>query len=596
MYKIVEIYLFLCYYYNRGGLMDTVTVILLFITLFIISVVLIIVVLSMFQNKQKKIVKRQLDNLEVEKNKISSTPIIPELSKVESYLKNEKLEAMYNKWKERLDDIREEQIPKITDMLLEAEFSLNKMDYKSTLYKIAKLEMEIYKVRTNSEFLLNEIKEITSSEERNRAIITKFKATYRSLFEKFDKNRGDYGEIENSIELQFENIAKRFEMFETMMENNDYVEITTIIKSIDEMLKHMNVVIEETPSIYLLAKSVLPRKIEEAKLEYDKLVKEGYPLDYLNVEYNIDEANKKINDILDRCKVLNLEDSLLELKVLSDYFDSLFNDYEKEKINKNNYSETNRIFKAKLDKLNRLMSKIFEQLGEIKRLYNLSDEDIKMLEKTNVYLENLNNDYKSLIDHTGNNTFAYSKLEKEIHGLTVRLGKIQDNVDVVLNSIGEMQDDEARAHQQLDEIKLILKESKAMMRTYNLPIIPNNYYVELEEAQAAIKEIIKELEKTPITVEVLNTRVDTARDLVLKLYNTTKDLIKGAKFAEMAIVYGNRYRSSYDELDKFLTYSEKLFFQGDYVRALDITINSLNKIENGIYDKLKEMYSRREKI
>ena len=297
MYKIVEIYLFLCYYYNRGGLMDTVTVILLFITLFIISVVLIIVVLSMFQNKQKKIVKRQLDNLEVEKNKISSTPIIPELSKVESYLKNEKLEAMYNKWKERLDDIREEQIPKITDMLLEAEFSLNKMDYKSTLYKIAKLEMEIYKVRTNSEFLLNEIKEITSSEERNRAIITKFKATYRSLFEKFDKNRGDYGEIENSIELQFENIAKRFEMFETMMENNDYVEITTIIKSIDEMLKHMNVVIEETPSIYLLAKSVLPRKIEEAKLEYDKLVKEGYPLDYLNVEYNIDEANKKINDI-----------------------------------------------------------------------------------------------------------------------------------------------------------------------------------------------------------------------------------------------------------------------------------------------------------
>ena len=34
---------------------------------------------------------------------------------------------------------------------------------------------------------------------------------------------------------------------------------------------------------------------------------------------------------MDRLKVLNLEDSLFELKVLLDYFDSLFNDFEKEK-------------------------------------------------------------------------------------------------------------------------------------------------------------------------------------------------------------------------------------------------------------------------
>ena len=33
-----------------------------------------------------------------------------------------------------------------------------------------------------------------------------------------------------------------------------------------------------------------------------------------------------------------------------------------------------------------------------------------------------------------------------------------------------------------------------------------------------ILEIIKELDKKPITINVLNTRVDTARDLVLKIY------------------------------------------------------------------------------
>lgn len=572
------------------------TTILIMATLFIVASIVISIVLVFMQNSKNKKIKTQLDKLEIEKNKIDSTPIIPELSKIESYLKNEKLEAMYNNWKDRLDVIRTNQIPRITDMLLEADYSLSKMDYKSTLYKIAKLEMELYKVRTNSEFLLNEIKEITSSEERNRTIITKFKSLYRDLFQKFSDTRGEYGEIADSVELQFENIAKRFEDFETNMENNEFLEVTTVINSIDELLKHMSIVIEEIPSIYLMATSILPKKIKEAEEEYKLMIDEGYPLDYLNVEYNIEEANKKINDILDRSRVLNLEDSLFELKVLSDYFDALFNDFEKEKLNKSEYLETNEKFTKKLGKTNQLMTDILNGLDEIRNLYNLSDEDIEALQLVGNDLENLNNDYKVLLDHTGNQIFAYSKLTKEIEGLSLKLSNIQEKVDTVLNSIDSMKDDEIRARQQLEEVKAILKDSKDKIREYNLPIIPQNYFVELNEAQVAIKEIIRELEKKPITVDVLNTRVDTARDLVLKLYNTTKEMMRTAMFAEMAIVYGNRYRSSVDDLDKFLTYAEKLFYQGEYQKSLEITINSLNKVESGIYDKLLNLYGEKQEI
>lgn len=567
------------------------TTVLILATLFVVAAIVISLVLFFMQNAKNKKIKSQLEKLEVEKNKINSTPIVPELSKVESYLKNEKLEAMYNNWKERLDVIRTNQIPKITDMLLEADYSLSKMDYKSTMYKIARLEMELYKVKTNSEFLLNEIKEITSSEERNRSIITKFKVLYRELFEKFSAAKADYGDIAESVELQFENIAKRFEEFEVHMENNDYVEVTNIIKSIDDMLKHMTIVIDEIPSIYLMATSVLPKKIEEASLEYKDLVNEGYPLDYLNVEYNISEANKKISDILDRSKVLNLEDSLFELKVLSDYFDALFTDFEKEKINRSEYEEANKIFIKKLEKANTVMAEILNSFDQIKSLYNLSEEELNALSIVGNNLEELNNDYKILLEHTGNQTFAYSKLTKEIEGLSLRLSKIEETVDTVLNSIDSMKDDEVRARQQLEEIKAILKDSKDKIREYNLPIIPQNYFVELNEAQVAIKEIIRELEKKPITVDVLNTRVDTARDLVFKLYNTTKEMMKTAMFAEMAIVYGNRYRSSVTDLDKYLTYAEKLFYQGEYQKSLEISINSLNKVETGIYDKLLNLYA-----
>ncbi len=560
------------------------------LTIYIVTITSIVVILSFLQKNKNKKYKQRLEELEFEKNTIDSAPIMPELSKIESYLKNEKLESMYQAWKDKLDNIKNEQIPKVTDMILEADYSLSKMDYKGTLYKIAKLEMELYKVKANSDFLLGEIKEITSSEERNRAIITKLKAKYRELYKKFTDEKTSYGDLESAVTLQFENIAKQFEDFEQIMEQNQYTEVTQIIKAIDDMLKHMEIVVAELPDIVLLATMLLPKKIKEIKATYEKMEKEGYPLDYLNVEYNIEEANKKISDILDRAKVLNLEDSLFELKVLVDYFESIFNDFEKEDIDRSTYEEINTAFKEKLEKINKIVEDIFKQLNEVKTAYNLSSEDITLLNAIREELANLNNDYKILISHIGNHTFAYSKLTKEIENLVLRLANIEENLDNSLESIGTMKEDEVRARQQLEEVKVILKDAKSKIRDYNLPVIPRTYYVELKEAGAAINEIVKELEKKPITISTLNTRVDTARDLVLKLFSTTKEMMKTAMFAEMAIVYGNRYRTSVEGMDSNLTYAEMLFYKGEYQKSLELTINCLNRIEPGIYEKLLGFY------
>ena len=540
---------------------------LIAVGIYVVTVIIVVIFLNLLQNNRNKKYKNILDKLEVEKNVIDSTPINLEISKIKTFLKNDKLDANLNDWENRFKDIRSIQIPKITDMILEADYSLKQQDYKTTLFKIAKLEMEIYKVRTNTEMLLDEIKEITSSEERNRAIIIKFKSIYRELYDKFNSTKSEFGEIANSVLLQFENISKRFEAFEQSMENNDYNEVTKIIKSIDEMLKHMQIVIDEVPSIVLMATSVIPKKITEISQIYQDMIKEGYPLDYLNVDYNITEANKKLSDIMDRTRVLNLEDSLFELKVLVEYFDSLFNDFEKEK-NRHIYDELVDTFVSKISKINSLVDDIFSQINDIKNVYNLSEEDLNLLNQVKEELNILNNDYDVLKTHTGNHTFAYSKLIKEIETLSLRLNNIQDKLDNSLDALGSMKEDELRARQQLEEIKQILRESKNKIKEFNFPVIPQYYYTQLDEASLAIKEIIKELEKKPITISVLNTRVDTARDLVLKLYTGTKELLKIAVFAENAIVYGNRYRVT-DEVNKNLMYSELLFYKGEYQKSLE---------------------------
>ena len=320
----------------------------------------------------------------------------------------------------------------------------------------------------------------------------------------------------------------------------------------------MEIVIEEVPSIVLLVYNVLPKRIEEVAAIYDKMMKQGYPLDYLNVEYNISEATTKIKNIIVRTKSLNLQDSLFELKVLLDYFDSLFVDFENEKRSKKAFVDKVENLYSRLEKINSVINELFSSMDNLQNIYNLSDDNIK----------------------------------EEVEGLSSELLSCEENLDNSLNEIGNMRDDEVRARHQLEEIKMVLKESKNKMREYNLPEIPNNYYVELKEASLAMNEISKELSRKPIVIDILNTRVDTARDLVLKLYTKTTDIVKFARLSEALIVYSNRYRSTYNDLNKILNISEQLFYKGDYQRSLSNTLNAIRAIDTDVYNKINDLINK----
>ena len=201
-----------------------------------------------------------------------------------------------------------------------------------------------------------------------------------------------------------------------------------------------------------------------------------------------------------------------------------------------------------------------------------------------ISLEKINKDYKILVDQGKMKTFAYSKLVDELDGLSLKLSRLQDDLDYQLRSITSMKDDETRAREQLNTIEDLLKKSKYRLKDYKIPVIPSSYYIELTEAQDAIREIVKELDKKPIVIKILNIRVDTARDLVFKIYNKTNDMIKIVDMAEKMIVYGNRYRSSYEEIDIALTKAEELFRRGKYKESLDLSTKSISFIDKNIID------------
>ncbi len=558
----------------------------------VVCIIIVIVVLHILRKRIANKYRSKLRELEVAKNMVASTPVSLELSKVEPIIKNDKMEEKYNDWQDRFDQIRETRLSQIDDMLIDLDIYIDKKDYKNCVYRLAKTELEIYRVRESADSLLDEIKEITLSEEKYRSIVIKLKTKYRELNKEFQDHRQMYDEMQEAVELQLENIERRFLDFEKVMEKNQYSEVVHIVKALDTMIEHMGIVIKEIPDLLLMAKQVIPNRMKEVKELNEDMVQKGYPLDYLNVPYNLEESQKNIDHILDKVRVLNLEDCMFELKTMLDYYDSLFVDFEKERLSRKAYVEMEADFSKKLEKTNKVVQEVYNQLDDIKSMYDLNDQDVETIHDVNKILVVINDDYKKMLAKVEAKSSPYSMLQKEVEELTIRLKEMEDDLDQALKSLGNMYDDEVRAREQLEEIESFLKQSKEKMRGYKLPIITNNYFVQLSEANEAIEEVIKELERKPIVIKTLNTRVDTARDLVLKLYNTTNEMIKTAQLAEMAIVFGNRYRSVYDDVDSGLDDAEKLFFKGEYKRALDISIKAVSLVDENIYRKLLAVYDK----
>ena len=578
-------------YDRRGENMKNNMITYILIGIFVFFIILFIL-FQLFNRRKRNYYKKVLDYLDIQKNLVGSIPVSLELSKVESIIKNEELEEKYIQWENRLSVIKNDMLPRIDDMLIELDNFYDKKDYRNCDIRIGKTELEIYKVREFAERLLIEIKEITSSDEKYRSIIIKLKTRYRKINNDYQKHKNLYDEMQDAISLQLENIEKRFLDFERFMENNEYGEVVHIVKALTDMIEHIGIVVRETPDLILMAKQLIPQKIKEIQDISSQMIEEGYPLEYLNIDYNMEESNKNIGKILDRIRVLNLDDCMFELKTMLDYLDSLFVDFEKERLSRKVYEEIENGFSKKIEKTNKVVSEVVDQLEQIKNMYDMNEDDVTAIGEENKTLIVINDDYKKLLNQLKNKSTPYSEMHKEIEELTVRLKNVTEDLDYSLKSLGNMYDDEQRAREQLNEIERFLKASKTIIRNYKFPIISDKYFVELNEANEAISEVIKELSQKPIVIKTLNTRVDTARDLVLKLYNTANSMTKLASLAEVSIVYANRYRNYFDEVNHNLGISERLFFNGKYQESFLKTLEAISIVDRDTYNLLMKIYEK----
>ena len=293
-------------------------ILLIIIVTIVVALILVGITIFVIRRNVNKKYKNRVMELDVEKNQLVNVQILSEITKVKNLVKTDNLQHKLNDWDGVFKYIKEDMIPNITDKISEVDFLIDKHDYKGAVRKMTLIELEIDRLKRKSGKLIDEIQLITQSEERNRSFITKLKVNYRELQSKFENNEKDYGELVKIIDNEFKKVEEMFSSFEEFMDNNDYVEVERIVIDIENAINYIRDILDSVPSILLMANVLIPGKIEETKLLYSRMMRDGYPMDYLNVEYNLDEIIKKKNVILENVRKLEFKDADIELKTIMD--------------------------------------------------------------------------------------------------------------------------------------------------------------------------------------------------------------------------------------------------------------------------------------
>ncbi len=563
------------------------------LTYFIIGMVLfailyIFLLVKSRQNKYKKYSKL-ITELDRDKVRVIHTPIDHELAKLNKVIKNMDLLVLLKEWNDRWSDLKKDRVREITNAILNTEDNVERRRFSGVDEEIAQCEKLIDALREDATELYEEIYAVSKLEDAMRDKFTKLKSYFRDVKRSYYEQEAVLIYMKKELELKIESITDHIEELENTINVNEYEKAESLISSISKEIDAFSLLINNLPDLLIVVKQFIPRKIVVIENNYDKYKKSEIPLEHLAFEEKISEVKGMTDDILERMKQLTFRDIEAQIDGIVEYCDNLSAVVDNEVKNYYVYQENYGELAQTIDDVNDYLARLKDEIEKVKVLYEISDFDENDYLKFEQEISSIAKRFKAVSQVPELGKYYYDLNEVVIELLVdckQTIDSVKDGTDKVLS----LREDEQRAREQIVEIQFLVDTSKEMMKGANIPVVPGEFRTYVADAKDGIKYIIDELEKTPICVDTLNTRVETSLELAYKLYNNTKRIIKEAMLAESAMLYGNRYRSSIKSVDTEIGIAEKLFFKGDYHECLNTTVNILEKTEPGIYEQLKSYF------
>lgn len=551
-----------------------------------VSILVIIIGIIVYRAIKLKMYRKEIVELENQMNAIKTLPIQYRLGRVKGIGKNmpEVLEK-YEIYETEFNELNLYQNNDIAPLINEVDEQLFYRKLSGVHGKLVKLRKEIIEYEKRAQDLLKKIEVITEIENVQRVAIIKIKEKYRAASDNFAAVRFKIEDFVPAIPAIFNDIDSRFVSLEDMMNNQRFDEAKTFASKIEKDVDLLSANLRDLPTYISIVRKYIPKRLEELYGILEVMKEKDFSIEKLNASVRYNKIYSDLENTIQAIKDLMLENVGASIEVMTEELNTLGADLEKEQTAYNQYEEARNNCYHHIERLDEGLKRTVSSFDELQRNYLLTDYDIT-----------INDDYKKfklVVDDLAKLTniieskdFSYSVLIEQFGELVTRCQPFDDALTKYNELENSLRLQEKRALDELDNINIVLLEIKSEIKNKHLPMINESYKDYIDDSYLKADEILKFIRHRPIDLERLSVQVDAARDVIYKLYDNVHNLIVTAEMVEEAIIYGNRFRSSFLEVNTELTKAELLFRNGEYTKALSTAVDIIEKINPGSYEML----------
>ena len=557
----------------------------LFIVLCAISIAAVVLLIV---NMKKSSVKREMDELNVQFNEITTIPLAFKLNKAQSIAKRiddskEKVDEYYEKYKEAQKGI--DQLGAFFD---EAEEAFNAKKYNQARNALDQIRQHIDESREEVANIDKFLDSFSQKETEQREFSAKLKEQFREIKMTINEKSNYLSIGYEGIEKKLENCEDLFSQSEEYMYAGDYGKAQDVLEKISESMATIKHSCNAIPELVKDAKGVIPILFDEANRQYALARQRGAFLSHLDIDNRLKNVQALLNDSIKAiisCDVLNVKQTLDKCK---SELNDILNGIEKENNDHENAKKEASNIENLLEEARKLHNYVETSYSKDKERFDLGDVETYL----NQSIKEINNyarQHGKLLKQVEENSSSASESKEKLDELVKKTNEIKDKLASYKQLIDKNTSDEERAKTQLIKLQVVLNEVEVKVKEYHMPTISDSYQEDLKSGRERILRIRRLLQEIPLDINELNSTLDEAIDYIYTFYNNANNVVGMAIMVENAIVFGNKYRSTYPEIDRDLSKAEFSYLNGEYTKALTMSISSMETLfPNNVNEKILE--------
>lgn len=558
------------------------TELMIYVAIAVLLLILIWIIMRMM--KRRKAAKR-LAELEIEVNEIRNNALAYKFNKANAFAKAnddimERIKNLTPKY-----EICQKSVASCDELFTDADDFIAAHRIRKATRSMDELETMLDDTKERIRIVNQSLDHILARETEVREKSNSLKERFRNVKKVYQDNRASFYSASNYIDSEIGDIENEFSSFEEWMFASEFNKAKEEVDKIASRVDVVSSQIAAYPGLYEKVKNILPRALDEVLSNIQMLKDNQIDIRYLNTDEKTDTIEKALVEATNALDVGNLEKADTMLTDIGDAILELQDDVMKEK---KAYDEIHGDLLAtfeKVDEEEEALDEIVTLYANIKDRFGLEDWTHRFtLAKSQ--LADLQ-DRRKIVEEALSRDATPSV---EVVQVYREFAQDVDTFHLQVNDMKRMlvgaSSDESRAKKQLVKLQLILNEVRLNTISRNLPSMSTQFADDLKEGERLIQRVRVVLDHSPLDVQTLNADLQDAIDFVYKLYNNANNLVGVAIMVENAIVFGNRFRSTYPAMDSELTHAEVCFQNGEYTHALKIAIQAIENMHPGIYEKL----------